>query len=356
MRRSYRRDALPRVARSRSARRSRRSRSRPTSSSASRARPRRTSPTRSRSSSAPRFDSAYTFQYSPRPGTRAATMRRPGARRRSCRSGSTGSSRCRQRSPRERNRAQVGTDGRGAGGGGREARRLDPVPDARGTGSSICASALPAGTFVDARDHRRGGAPPARPRSSPAPGRPRRCDAAARAGRPDRQRQDRGGHRARAPRSDAEIVSVDSMLVYRGMDVGTAKPTAEQRAGVPHHLLDLAEPSERFTVARFQTRGARLLETVARPLLVGGRACTSGRWSTTCEFPPEDPAVRAASLEAEADDAGRRRAVRAAGRQPTRSPPRGSSRGTSRRTIRALEVSAITGAPFSDFAAAWEVL
>src|SRR5207302_6947572 len=51
---------------------------------------------------------------------------------------------------------------------------------------------------------------------------------------------------------DVEIVSVDSMQVYRGMDIGTAKPTPEERAEVPHHLLDLAEPDERFTVARFQ--------------------------------------------------------------------------------------------------------
>ena len=55
-----------------------------------------------------------------------------------------------------------------------------------------------------------------------------------------------------AERLGAEIVSVDSMLVYRGMDVGTAKPTAEQRARVPHHRLDVAEPSEPFSVARYQ--------------------------------------------------------------------------------------------------------
>ena len=55
-----------------------------------------------------------------------------------------------------------------------------------------------------------------------------------------------------APGLGAEICSVDSMLVYRGMDIGTAKPSPADRAAVPHHLLDLAEPSERFTVARFQ--------------------------------------------------------------------------------------------------------
>src|SRR5437764_15389605 len=50
----------------------------------------------------------------------------------------------------------------------------------------------------------------------------------------------------------AEIVSVDSMLVYRGMDVGTAKPTPAERAAVPHHLIDLADPGEDFSVARFR--------------------------------------------------------------------------------------------------------
>src|SRR5688500_16522218 len=60
----------------------------------------------------------------------------------------------------------------------------------------------------------------------------------------------------------AEICSVDSMVVYRGMDVGTAKPTPEQRARVPHHLLDLAAPSERFSVARFRSLALPALATI----------------------------------------------------------------------------------------------
>src|SRR6266550_145029 len=102
---------------------------------------------------------------------------------------------------------------------------------------------------------------------------------------------------------EAEIVSVDSMLVYRGMDVGTAKPTPEQRAAVPHHLLDLAEPSERFTVARYQELARRTLGGVARPLLVGGSGLYFRALVDDLAFPPEDPVVRA-SLEAEADDLG----------------------------------------------------
>ncbi|HET9442036.1 MAG TPA: isopentenyl transferase family protein, partial [Acidimicrobiales bacterium] len=57
---------------------------------------------------------------------------------------------------------------------------------------------------------------------------------------------------ARACRPDVELVSADSMQVYRGMDVGTAKPTPAQRAEIPHHVLDLADPDEEFSVARFQ--------------------------------------------------------------------------------------------------------
>jgi tRNA dimethylallyltransferase len=155
-----------------------------------------------------------------------------------------------------------------------------------------------------------------------------------------------------APGLDAEIVSVDSMLVYRGMDVGTAKPTPEQRARVPHHLLDLAEPSERFTVARFQACARRALAHVARPLLVGGSGLYFRAVVDELSFPPEDPVVRA-SLEAEADDLGADDLYR----RLAETDPVAAARiepGNVRRIIRALEVTAISGAPFSSFAAAWD--
>src|SRR5438876_128845 len=73
---------------------------------------------------------------------------------------------------------------------------------------------------------------------------------------------------------DAEILCVDSMLVYRGMDVGTAKPSPEQRAAIPHHLLDLVDPSEPFSVAQFQSLARNVVREVrargGHPLLVGG--------------------------------------------------------------------------------------
>ncbi|MBI3648540.1 MAG: tRNA (adenosine(37)-N6)-dimethylallyltransferase MiaA [Actinobacteria bacterium] len=159
-----------------------------------------------------------------------------------------------------------------------------------------------------------------------------------------------------AERLSAEIVSVDSMVVYRGMDVGTAKPTPEDRARVAYHLLDLAEPSEPFSVARFQVLG---LETIAdirararRPLLVGGSGLYFRALVDRLEFPETDPATRA-ELELEATAVGleplhRRLAdldpVAAAKIEP----------GNLRRTVRALEVVAITGRPFSSFAGAWE--
>jgi tRNA dimethylallyltransferase len=149
----------------------------------------------------------------------------------------------------------------------------------------------------------------------------------------------------------AEILSVDSMLVYRGMSVGTAKPTSDQRARVPHHLLDLAEPSERFTVARFQEEARRALATVERPMLVGGSGLYFRAIVDDLEFPPEDRAIRE-ELEREAVVVGpaslHRRLIAMDPVAASRIDP-----GNVRRTVRALEVAAITGARFSDFAEPW---
>ncbi|HEX7384380.1 MAG TPA: isopentenyl transferase family protein, partial [Burkholderiaceae bacterium] len=101
-----------------------------------------------------------------------------------------------------------------------------------------------------------------------------------------------------------EIVSVDSALVYRGMDIGTAKPGAAERAAVPHHLIDLLDPAEAYSAARFVDDARRLAgEIEARgrlPLLVGGtmlyfKALAEGLDA----LPAADPALRAA-LDAEA--------------------------------------------------------
>ncbi len=101
-----------------------------------------------------------------------------------------------------------------------------------------------------------------------------------------------------------EIISVDSALVYRGLDIGTAKPSAAERAAVPHHLIDLLDPTEAYSAARFADDARRVAAGVrARgrlPLLVGGtllyfKALREGLHA----LPPADPALRA-QIEAEA--------------------------------------------------------
>lgn len=154
----------------------------------------------------------------------------------------------------------------------------------------------------------------------------------------------------------AEILSIDSMQVYRGMDVGTAKPTAEQRARVRHHLLDLVEPSEAFNVAAFQAAARDAADDVrrrgARPLLVGGSGLYLRAVVDRLEFPGTESDVRD-DLEDEAAFAG---ADRMHGRLAEMDPVAASKiePANVRRTVRALEVAAITGRPFSSYASAWE--
>jgi tRNA dimethylallyltransferase len=114
---------------------------------------------------------------------------------------------------------------------------------------------------------------------------------------------------ALAARLPVEIVSVDSAQVYRGMDVGTAKPSAETRARIPHHLIDVLDPAEAYSAARFRDDALRLVADIrARgrlPLLVGGtmlyfRALQSG----LSDLPSADPELRA-RLAAEARAHGR---------------------------------------------------
>ena len=159
-----------------------------------------------------------------------------------------------------------------------------------------------------------------------------------------------------AERLDAEIVSVDSMLVYRGMDVGTAKPTPEQRARVPHHLIDVVEPSEPFSVAGYQRLACQAVAGIrARgrtPLLVGGTVLYLRAVADDLAFPGTDPALRS-ELEREASRIG---AVAMYERLAASDPVAAEKiePGNVRRTVRALEVAEITGRPFSSFATAWE--
>jgi tRNA dimethylallyltransferase len=154
-----------------------------------------------------------------------------------------------------------------------------------------------------------------------------------------------------AERLGAEVVSADAMLVYRGMDIGTAKPTPDERARVPHHLVDLVDPGEEFSVARFQPLArAAIADVLGRgsvPLLVGGSGLYFHAVVDDFGFPPTDPAVRA-RLEDEAAEAGPAELYR---RLAAADPPAAAriQPQNLRRTVRALEVIELTGRPFSSF-------
>ena len=150
---------------------------------------------------------------------------------------------------------------------------------------------------------------------------------------------------------DVELVSIDSMQVYRGMDIGTAKPTAEERQRVPHHLLDLVDPSDEFTVAEFQRAYRAVLDDLSarrrRAVLVGGTGLYHRAVIDDLEIPGEWPDVRD-RLRTELATAGpealhaRLAAIdpaAAARMEPT----------NDRRIVRALEVCEGSGRPFSSF-------
>ena len=153
-------------------------------------------------------------------------------------------------------------------------------------------------------------------------------------------------------RGDCEIVSVDSMCVYRGMDIGTSKPGPDARAAVPHHLLDLVDPDADFTVTQFQLAARTALSGIAarghHALLVGGTGLYLRAVVDDLAIPGRYPDV-AAALESELDDGADPADLHArlalldpvgAGRmEPT----------NRRRVVRALEVTIGAGRPFSEF-------
>jgi len=144
------------------------------------------------------------------------------------------------------------------------------------------------------------------------------------------------------------IVACDAMQVYRGMDIGTAKPTANDRAAVPHHGLDLCEPSERYTVARFVDDIAAARTSVegsgARELVVGGTGLYLTAIVDGLTMPGEWPEIRA-DLEADPDTASMHSRLAVL-------DPVAASRiepSNRRRIVRALEVCLGSGRAFSSF-------
>jgi tRNA dimethylallyltransferase len=145
-----------------------------------------------------------------------------------------------------------------------------------------------------------------------------------------------------------EIVSVDSMQVYRGMDIGTAKPTPRERAEVPHHLLDLLDPWEEGAVAWFQREAVAVLADIEargrRALLVGGTALYVQAIVDELDIPAQYPEVRA-ELDAEPDTAVLHARLQAL-------DPLAAARmdpANRRRVVRALEVTLGSGRLFSTY-------
>ncbi len=160
-----------------------------------------------------------------------------------------------------------------------------------------------------------------------------------------------------ALRVDGQIVSIDSMKVYRRMDIGTAKPSPEMRRAIPHHLIDVVEPSEEFSVARYVELADQAIAGVNRlgkpVFVVGGtplyiKALSEGLF----EGPGADPAVRARLLETDKTEG---RAVLYA-RLRSMDPPTADRIHPNdlKRIVRALEVYELTGRPISALQTQWD--
>ena len=152
-----------------------------------------------------------------------------------------------------------------------------------------------------------------------------------------------------AERLGGEVVNTDAMQLYRGMDIGTAKLSVDERRGVPHHLLDVLEVSDRASVAVFQSEArAVIADCRARgvvPVLVGGSALYTRAVLDRFEFPGTDAEVRA-RWQAELDRVGAPALhARLAEADPAAALAVLPSNG--RRVVRALEVIELTGRPFS---------
>ncbi|AHI00025.1 hypothetical protein KALB_6665 [Kutzneria albida DSM 43870] len=152
-----------------------------------------------------------------------------------------------------------------------------------------------------------------------------------------------------AQRLGGEVVNADAMQLYRGMDIGTAKVTEQERAGVPHHLLDVLEVTEAASVAAYQRETRAVVEDLlARgrtPVLVGGSGLYVQAVLDDLEFPGTDPLIRA-RLEAELAEVGPAELHR----RLTESDPVAAGAilaSNGRRVVRALEVIELTGRPFS---------
>jgi tRNA dimethylallyltransferase len=152
-----------------------------------------------------------------------------------------------------------------------------------------------------------------------------------------------------AERLGGEVVNTDSMQVYRGMDIGTAKLPPAERRGITHHLLDILDVTEPATVAEFQRWAREVIadcrERGVSPVLVGGSALYTRAILDEFEFPGTDPDVRERLEEELAEVGSGALHARLAERDPVAAAQVLPSNG--RRVVRALEVIEITGRPFA---------
>lgn len=162
-------------------------------------------------------------------------------------------------------------------------------------------------------------------------------------------------HVARHRDTPVEVVAVDAFTIYRGMDIGTAKASPAERTEVPHHMVDVLDPSEDVTVAWFQDRARAAVDDIlargATPLLVGGSGLYFRAVVDDLRFPPTDAEVRTRLETAWADRA------RAAWTHLRELDPDAAERidpGNLRRSVRALEVLELTGERFSAFRRDWD--
>ncbi|NYE61773.1 tRNA dimethylallyltransferase [Duganella sp. 1224] len=157
-----------------------------------------------------------------------------------------------------------------------------------------------------------------------------------------------------AERIPSEIISVDSALVYRGMDIGTAKPTKDELAAVPHHLIDIIDPLDAYSVAQFRKDTLRLVDDISArgklPLLVGGTMLYfKGLADGLDDLPGADPAVRAALDEEAARVGWPAMHARLAAVDPDTAARLAPA--DAQRIQRALEIHALSGKPMSELLA-----
>jgi tRNA dimethylallyltransferase len=149
-----------------------------------------------------------------------------------------------------------------------------------------------------------------------------------------------------------EIISVDSALVFKGMDIGTAKPTLEERGDIPHYLLDILDPSESFSTGQFRTKALALMAAITRrgkiPILVGGTMLYfNALLKGLAVLPEANPAIRA-KLDQDLEQFGKE----ALHKRLTEIDPLAAARihpNDPQRIQRALEVFEISGKPLSSF-------